>query len=235
MQFAYRPHRGVEDATVTLMNMLFKHLEGKGTHAQLLFIDFSSAFNTIQPHILTERLLEQFDLSKNLVGWVLEFLTNRTQRVRVNGVLSDQICSSTGFPQGCVLSPLLFILYTNMCRSKREGRFIVKYADDSVIVSLLQGNETGHGPVAQDFVDWCDRSFLHMNISKTKDMHIDFRKLPSAKELTSIKGQTVECVDNYKYLGTIIENKLNFETNCEAVYKKGNQRLYCLRKLIVSH
>ncbi len=55
-QFAYRPHRGVEDATVTLMNMLFKHLEGKGTHPQLLFIDLSSAFNTIQPHILTETL-----------------------------------------------------------------------------------------------------------------------------------------------------------------------------------
>ena len=122
-----------------------------------------------------------------------------------------------------------------MCRSKREDRFILKYADDSVIVSLLQGNETGHGPVAQDFVDWCDKSFLHMNISKTKDMYIDFRKLPSAKELTSIKGQTVECVDNYKYLGTIIDNKLNFETNCEAVYKKGNQRLYCLRKFSSFH
>ena len=116
-------HTGVEDSSVTMINMLCKHLEGKGTHAQLLFVDFSSAFNTIQPHILTERLLEQFDLSKNLVGWVLDFLNNRTQRVRVNGVLSDQICSSTG-------SPLLFILYTNMCRSSREDRFILKYADD---------------------------------------------------------------------------------------------------------
>lgn len=186
------------------MNMLFKHPEGNGTHAQLLFIDVSSAFNTVQLHILTERLLEQFDLSTNLVGWVLDFLTNRTQRVRVNGVLSDQICSSTGSPQGCVLSPLLFILYTNMCRSNREDRFILKYADDSVIVSLLQGNETGHGPVTQDFVDWCDRSFLQLNIPKTKDMHIDLRRTPRATELTSIKGQTVECVDNYKYLGTII-------------------------------
>ena len=234
-QFAYRPHRGVEDATVTMINMLCKHLGGKGTHAQLLFVDFSSAFNTIQPHILTERLLEQFDLSKNLVGWVLDFLTNRTQRVRVNGVLSDQICSSTGSPQGCVLSPLLFILYTNMCRSSREDRFILKYADDSVIVSLLQGNETGHGPVVQDFVDWCERSFLQMNISKTKNMYVDFRKLPRAKEPTSINGQIVECVDNYKYLGTIIDSKLSFEANCEAVYKKANQRLHCLRKLSSFH
>ncbi len=57
MQFAYRPHRGVEDATVTLLNMLLKHLDNNGTHARPLFVDFSSAFNTIQPHVLARRLL----------------------------------------------------------------------------------------------------------------------------------------------------------------------------------
>lgn len=135
LQFAYRPNRGVEDATLTLLNLLFKHLEGSGCHAQLLFIDFSSAFNTIQPHILTQRLLEHFNLSNNLVGWILNFLTNRTQRVKVNLFLSDKVCSSTGSPQGCVLSPLLFILYTNMCQSTFKNRLILKYADDSVIKS----------------------------------------------------------------------------------------------------
>ena len=55
-------------------------------------------------------------------------------------------------------------------------------------------------------------------------MLIDFRKLSRANELTIIKGQTVECAKNYKYLGIIIDNKLNFEANCEAVPKKGNQR-----------
>ena len=45
----------------------------------------------------------------------------------------------------------------------------------------------------------------------------------------------MERVDNYKYLGTIIDNKLNYETNCEAVFKKGNQRLHCLRKLCSFH
>lgn len=62
-------------------------------------------------------------------------------------------------------------------------------------------------------------------------MYMDFRKPPRAKEPTSIKGQTVECVDNYKYLGTIIDSKLSFEANCESGCKKANQRLHCLRKL----
>ncbi len=237
MQFAYRPHRGVEDATVTLLNLLAKHLEGNGSHARLLFVDFSSAlsFNTIQPHVLINRLLEQFTLSNNIVGWILDFLTNRTQRVRVNGTLSDQVCSSTGSPQGCVLSPLLFILYTNMCQSKWENRTILKYADDTFIASELQGNKTSHGPIIDDFIKWCEESYLQLNLSKTKDMIIDFRKQAHPHEVTSIISQKIESVQSYKYLGTIIDSKLNFEVNCEAVCKKGHKRLFCLRKLAHFH
>ena len=221
----------MEDATVTLLNMLFKHLDRNGTHAMLL----SSAFNTIQPHILADRLLQQFNLSNNLVGWILNFLTDRTQRVRVNNVLSDLQTTSTGSPQGCVLSPLLFILYTNACQSTYEIRAIIKYADDSVIVSLLKGGESSHGPIVDDFVAWCEESYLLLNTAKTKDMLIDFRKSPQQNCLTSIKGQTIECVQSYKYLGTTIDSKLCFEANCEAVCQKAQQRLYCLRKLSHFH
>lgn len=63
MQFAYRPHRGVHDATVTMLNLLLRHLDGQRTHARPLFVDFSSAFNTVQPHILIKRLLDQIALS----------------------------------------------------------------------------------------------------------------------------------------------------------------------------
>lgn len=54
MQFAYKPHKGVEDATATLLNLFFKHLEGNGPHAKLL----SLAFNKFQFHILTSSLLD---------------------------------------------------------------------------------------------------------------------------------------------------------------------------------
>lgn len=226
LQFAYRPKRGVEDATLTL---LFKHLEGSG--CRLLFIDFSSAFNTLQLHILTKRLLEHFNLSKNLVDWILNFLTNRTQRVRVNGALSDKVCSSTGSPQGCVLSPLLFILYTNMGQSTFKNNLILKYADDSVIVSLLQGSEHNHGPVVDSFVKWGEDSYLHINITKTKDMAIDFRKNAKIPKPVTIKGHVIEQVQFYKYLGTTIDSALNFKENCKAVSRKGHHRLFCLRKL----
>lgn len=90
-QFAYRAGRGVEDATATLLNLAFKQLEGNKNHVKLLFLDFSSAFNTIQPHILIDKLLNIFNLHFNIVGWILDFLTSRTQRVRENGCLSGEL------------------------------------------------------------------------------------------------------------------------------------------------
>jgi hypothetical protein len=62
-------------------------------------------------------------------------------------------------------------------------------------------------------------------------MIVDFRKHASPNDVTTIKTQPVQYVDSYKYLGTIIDFKLNFEENCIAVCKKGHQRLHCLRKL----
>ena len=73
--------------------------------------------------------------------------------MRVNNCLSDTVCKSTGSPQGCVLSPLLFILYTNDCRSYCETRSFVKFSDDTAIVSLLLGDQDDHGRVASDFVN----------------------------------------------------------------------------------
>ncbi|XDV11492.1 hypothetical protein PO909_000423 [Leuciscus waleckii] len=232
MQFAYRSGRGVDDATCTLLNMILRHLEGKKTHVRLLFIDFSSAFNCVQPFILAKKLIDNFHLDLNIVCWLVDFLTNRSQRVRVNGVLSNVLLSSTGTPQGCVLSPLLFSLYTDDCRSIFNGRHIVKFADDSVIVSLLNEFESDSGPVTDHFIQWCDASFLNINASKTKEMFIDFRKKNSVPVLPSaIKGHQVEVVTQYKYLGTVFDDKLQFEANTDIIRGKALQRMYFLRKL----
>lgn len=73
-----------------------------------------------------------------------------------------------------------------------------------------------------DFVKWCEESYLQLNLSKTKYMIIDFRK----HEVTSIESQQIESVQSYKYLGTIIDSKLDFLANCEAVCKKVHDILF---------
>ncbi len=217
LQFAYRSKRGAQDATITLLNYIFKHLESSNNHVRLMFVDFSSAFNTIQPHLQIQRLRNNFGLKGNIAGWILDFLTYRTQRARVNGQFSDLSVTSTGSPQGCILSSLLYILYTNDCCSTFENCRILKFADDTVIVSLLNSTETSHGPVFEYFLKWCNESFLSLNVLKTKDMCIDFWCVQPSPETKMTDGQAVEIVESYKYLGTIIDNKLSFKKNTDSI------------------
>ena len=85
---------------------------------------------------------------------------------------------------------------------------------------LLGNDEVGHGPVLDDFISWCAEAFLQIKASKTKEVCIDFRR-PSPVPLCSVvNNQPVELVTNYKYLGTIIGNKVKFDANCEMLCKE---------------
>ncbi len=72
----------------------------------------------------------------------------------------------------------------------------MKFADDSVILSLLNNDDLDHGPVMADFIKWCKSSFLAMSISKAKEMAIDFRKNPSVLSPVVIDNQAVKVIDN---------------------------------------
>jgi len=74
-------------------------------------------------------------------------------------------------------------------------------------------------------------NYLHLNVSKTKDVVIDFRRQPTTPLPLFINGEEVEIADQYKYLGSIIDSRLDWSANALALLKKGNQRLYFLKKL----
>ncbi|XDV54859.1 hypothetical protein PO909_023061 [Leuciscus waleckii] len=232
LQFAYRAGRGVDDAKLFLHNEGFsRHLENSGAFARLLFVDFSSAFNLLQPVTLGQKLISQFNFDHGLVLWIMNFLSDRQQRVRINEVLSDIVNISTGTPQGCVLSPILFILYTNDCQSLQDNSYLVKYADDTVLLSLRSHSDQEYGSVLNNFISWCSNMKLDLNVSKTKEMIINFSRRTLALQPIVINGTHVEEVEQYKYLGTVFDNKLKFDQNSEVIIKKSHQRLFVLRKL----
>jgi hypothetical protein len=125
-QFAYKKKRGVEDASTLLMHAISEHLEKPGCFAKVLFIDFSSAFNTMRPSILLNKL-ETFGIDPTLRLWILDYLRRRPQRVKVNGSLSSVHLTNIGAPQGCVLSPVLFTIYTNDHQSSDTVTKVIKY------------------------------------------------------------------------------------------------------------
>ena len=81
-----------------------------------------------------------------------------------------------------------------------------------------------------EFVDWCGNSYLDLNVTKTKEMIVDFRRQEHSPGKTSIHNNEVEIVSKYKCLGTIFDDQLKWD-NTEEIVKKGQQRLYLLRKL----
>ena len=110
-QFAYRVHRGVDDAIMTLLHNIYGHIDNCKSYVRTLFIDFSSAFNTIRPQSLLYKL-QHLKVNPHLVLWINDFLLQRPQKVRFSGVSSDVAHLSTGVPQGCVLTPFfVFIVH----------------------------------------------------------------------------------------------------------------------------
>ena len=149
--------RGVEDAIILLFHRSLSHLEKTGGSVRVMFFDFSSAFNTIQPALLRVKL-EGAGVDCHLAAWIIDYLTNRPQYVRLCGCESDVVLCSTGTPQGTVLSPFLFTLYTSDFRYITDSCHLQKFSDDTAIVGCFtKGNELEYRGVITSFVEWCGK------------------------------------------------------------------------------
>ena len=230
-QYAYRSNRSTEDAISTTLHTVLSHLEQQNTYARILYVDFSSAFNTIIPQRLMEKLL-LLGLNPTLCQWILDFLTERPQSVRVGNNTSKTITLSTGSPQGCVLSPLLYTLLTHDCVPRHKNNLIIKFADDTTVVGLIQRNEESwYREEVNLFESWCRVNNLVLNVDKTKEMIVDFRRPQSKHTPLCIGNREVERVNNIKFLGVQISDNLSWSKNTAGLVKRAQQRLYFLRKL----
>ncbi|WP_419629894.1 RNA-directed DNA polymerase, partial [Thiolapillus sp.] len=110
-QSAYRPHHSTETALLKITNDILLALDS-GNVSLLTLLDLSAAFDTIDHCILLDRLQHMYGISGTALSWFSSYLTNRTQSVIVNDHISQVSSLSYGVPQGSVLGPILFILYT---------------------------------------------------------------------------------------------------------------------------
>ncbi|KAI3371234.1 hypothetical protein L3Q82_023539 [Scortum barcoo] len=157
----------------------------------------------------------------------------RPQAVRVGNNISSSITLSTGAPQGCVLSPLLFTLLTHDCTPTHSSIHLVKFADDTTLVGLItKGDETHYRKEVQLLTRWCKDNNLLLNVSKTKEIVVSFQRGHTQHHPLTIDGAAVERVSSTtKFLGVHISDDLSWTTNTESLAKKAQQRLYFLRKL----
>ncbi|KAI2646527.1 putative RNA-directed DNA polymerase from transposon BS [Labeo rohita] len=179
------------------LHYILQHLDKPGTYARILFVD--SAFNTIIPDILQNKL-SQLSVPTSICQWITSFLTDRQQLVRLGKLTSGTRTISTGAPQGCVLSPLLFSLYINDCTSKNPFVKLLKFADDTTVIGLIRdGDESAYRQEVEQLSLWCSHNNLELNTLKTVEMTVDFRRSPALTPLT-IMNSTVAVVDSFKFL-----------------------------------
>ncbi|KAK1792086.1 hypothetical protein P4O66_001864 [Electrophorus voltai] len=198
LQFAYRHNRSTNDAIAHLLHTTLTHLDkGWGNYVKMLFIDYSSAFNTIIPSLLTTKL-EDLGLHTSLCDWISNFLTDRPQSVRVGNCVSSTLTLSTGAPQGHVLSPLLYLLYTYDCAATSSSTITVKFANDTVVMGLISDNDKrAYLEEIKHLENWCQENNLLLNVSQTKELIVNCSKKQERHyQPVRINGTMVERVDS---------------------------------------
>ncbi|KAL0195017.1 hypothetical protein M9458_008589, partial [Cirrhinus mrigala] len=220
-----------EHAVNVGLHYILQHLDKPGTYARISFVDFSSAFNTIIPDILQNKL-SQLSVPTSICQWITSFLTDRQQLVRLGKLTSGTCTISTGAPQGCVLSPLLFSLYTNDCTSKDPSVKLLKFADDTTVIGLIRdGDESAYRQEVEQLSLWRSHNNLELNTLKTVEMTVDLRRKPPVLTPLTIMNSTVAAVDSFKFLGTNIYQDLKWDIHIDSIVKKAQQSLYFLRQL----
>ena len=231
-QYSYRKGLGTYDALLDIVRAGQLELDRDGELA-LVQIDFSAAFDRVNHAGLVFKLQEA-----GVGGLILKvfqnFLSSRTQRVKVDGVCSSSIDVIYGVPQGSVLGPLLFLLYMADLPRLLQNE-LVGYADDSTLLNMIP-HPRDRSSVATSLnddlaviSDWCSRWGMLVNLSKTRGMLISRTVEPLFPDLV-IDGSVVEMVSELKILGVILDSKLTFEKHVRAIAASGSMRVGILRK-----
>lgn len=196
----------------------------------MIFIDLSNAFNTVDCTILA-KMLYDIGISPDVVAWVTSFLTNR----RINFHMRKETVTrwiNNGLPQGDVLSPTLFNIYSSSLHTIREeGVELVQFADDFGILvtakTLQELNEKAQDSVNK-FTSISEQLKLKINETKTKALLFQH----SNNELNiNINGVKLETVRTYPYLGITLDRYLNFGANTRELQRKLQDRTNMLKVL----
>ncbi len=177
-------------------------------------MDFSSVFNTIILNLLLPKLT-QLSVPTFICQWINSFLTDRQQLVRLGKFSSSTRMISTGAPQGYGLSPLLFSLYANDSTSKDPSVKLLKFADDTTLIGLIQdGDESAYRQEFKELAVWSSLINLELNTLKTVEMIMAFRRTPPpALPPLTIMNSTVTVVESFRFLGTSISQDLKWDNH----------------------
>ena len=210
----------------------------EGTTAQkyaLVAFDFARAYDTVDHRILRLRLLEM-EIPRHFVGWIWQFLRDRRARVELNGTQSGERIYRAGLPQGSVLSPTLFLLWSAPLAGALQaarGTTAFFYADDTAVLCGGHNVETARSraqKAADTLVHWAHVNKMHVAGEKTQLLVLSQRARDADCEIR-VAGQLVKAGPQLKLLGVTLDRLLHFGPHCRALRERTRPRLRQLKKL----
>ena len=226
MQSSYKQHHSTETALTCVQDDFLRAIDDKKS-IMLLMLDLSAAFDTVDHTILINRIESRLGITGTALKWFKSYLADRKYRVVLDGVSSNHTNLDCGVPQGSVLGPILFTIYTLPLADiiRKHGIPFHLYADDSqkYAVFNLQNYENtvmNMELLVSDIRAWYEKNMLKCNDSKTEMMIISSKYSP-IERLIPIKvgDHLISSVTKLRNLGVIMDKHLKMSDHISNVVK----------------
>ena len=231
-QFGFKSDFGTNDALISFMNYVYDKLINLD-HIFILFLDYSRAFDTINHDILLNKLYH-YGFRGNSYKWFCSYLSDRYQLVDYYGHRSCETLIDTGVPQGSVLGPLLFTIYVNDFFKCSQVFKSILYADDTTLLYSHKDFKLLIEHVNNELVNisnWTKSNKLSINLNKTKYMIISNKYFDTNDCQVVLDDEVIERVRNFKFLGVIVDENLNFKDHISLVCLKISRSAGLLRNI----
>ena len=235
-QHGFLYSRSTTSALLSYTNDLTYALD-KGMCTDSAYFDFSKAFDSVRHDYLIEKLLK-VGISGNLIRWIIDYLTNRTQVVKINNSFSSEKQVMSGVIQGSVLGPTFFTIFINDVDDHIKHSTVLKYADDIRLYHSCNSDsksQTEHSALFQLDIDalasWSSLWNLKFNPLKCCVLHFGRSNMKAQYKINNLdlikKNQE-------KDLGIVISDKFKFDTHIDSIVKKANKQLGIITKIFKS-